>query len=89
LRGQQKGNRPSFAGAAPPAHAEALYGAFCEALRAEGLAVETGRFGARMVVEVANDGPVTIVLERRPQRLRVETGICFESDHQGRREKTR
>lgn len=58
----EKGNRPSFAGAAPPEEAEALYEAFCAALRPMGLEVETGVFGARMKVEIANDGPVTIVL---------------------------
>lgn len=58
-----KGNRPSFAGAARPEQAEPLYGRFCEELRALGLAVETGVFGARMAVELVNDGPVTIVLD--------------------------
>lgn len=58
-----KGNRPSFGGAAPPAEAEPLVERFCEALRAEGVQVETGRFGARMHVELVNEGPVTIVLE--------------------------
>jgi D-tyrosyl-tRNA(Tyr) deacylase len=58
-----KGNRPSFAAAAPPEHAEPLYDAFCEALRELGVRVETGVFGARMAVELVNDGPVTIVLE--------------------------
>jgi len=57
-----KGNRPSFSDAAPPAEAEPLYEAFCDALRAEGVPVETGAFGARMQVELVNDGPVTIVL---------------------------
>ena len=59
----EKGNRPSFAGAAPPEEAETLYEAFCAALRGSGLPVETGVFGTRMTVEIANDGPVTIVLE--------------------------
>jgi D-aminoacyl-tRNA deacylase len=58
-----KGNRPSFAAAAPPEMAEALYEAFCDALAAEGVEVARGRFGARMRVELANDGPVTIVLD--------------------------
>jgi D-tyrosyl-tRNA(Tyr) deacylase len=59
----RKGNRPSFAGAAPPEQAERLYDGFCAALRAEGVAVTTGRFGAQMAVELVNDGPVTIVLD--------------------------
>jgi D-aminoacyl-tRNA deacylase len=59
----ERGNRPSFSAAAPPARAEPLYEAFCAALRDEGIDVATGRFGARMLVEVANDGPVTIVLD--------------------------
>lgn len=57
-----KGNRPSFAEAARPEQAEPLYEAFCEALAAEGLRVERGVFGARMQVELVNDGPVTVVL---------------------------
>jgi D-tyrosyl-tRNA(Tyr) deacylase len=57
-----KGNRPSFSGAAEPAEAERLYEHFCAALRAEGVTVETGVFGARMRVALVNDGPVTIVL---------------------------
>ncbi|MFL5929845.1 MAG: D-aminoacyl-tRNA deacylase [Gaiellaceae bacterium] len=58
-----KGNRPSFSDAAPPEQAEPLYQAFCEALAAEGIRVERGVFGARMRVELTNDGPVTIVLD--------------------------
>jgi D-aminoacyl-tRNA deacylase len=58
-----KGNRPSFSGAARPERAEPLYERFCAALRDLGVPVETGVFGARMEVELANDGPVTIVLE--------------------------
>lgn len=57
-----KGNRPSFTNAAPPEEAEPLYERFCDALRALGVPVETGVFGARMVVELTNEGPVTIVL---------------------------
>jgi D-aminoacyl-tRNA deacylase len=59
----RKGNRPSFTDAAPPEDAEALYEAFSAALSNEGVAVERGVFGARMQVELVNDGPVTIVLE--------------------------
>jgi D-aminoacyl-tRNA deacylase len=58
-----KGNRPSFTDAAPPDQAEPLYEAFCEALRKLGPRVETGVFGARMALELINEGPVTIVLE--------------------------
>ena len=57
-----KGNRPSFSAAAPPEQAEPLYERFGAALAELGVPVETGRFGARMSVELANDGPVTIVL---------------------------
>ena len=57
-----KGNRPSFTAAAPPEEAEPLYESFCTALRELGVPVETGVFGARMEVELVNDGPVTIVL---------------------------
>ncbi len=59
----QKGNRPSFTDAAPPEEAERLYEAFCAALAAVGVALETGVFGARMRIELVNDGPVTIVLD--------------------------
>jgi D-aminoacyl-tRNA deacylase len=58
-----KGNRPSFAAAAPPELAELLYERFCAELRELGVPVETGVFGAKMEVELVNDGPVTIVLE--------------------------
>jgi D-tyrosyl-tRNA(Tyr) deacylase len=57
-----KGNRPSFAEAAPPEAAEPVYERFCAELRALGVAVETGVFGAKMELELVNDGPVTIVL---------------------------
>jgi D-aminoacyl-tRNA deacylase len=57
-----KGNRPSFTEAAPPDEAERLYEIFCSDLQALGVDVERGSFGARMRVELANDGPVTIVL---------------------------
>ena len=58
-----KGNRPSFADAAPPEQADGLYERFCGELRALGVRVETGVFGARMELDIVNDGPVTIVLD--------------------------
>jgi D-tyrosyl-tRNA(Tyr) deacylase len=58
-----KGNRPSFSGAASPEQAEPLYERFCETLRVLGVDVAQGRFGARMAVELVNDGPVTIVVD--------------------------
>ena len=61
--GRSRRNRPSFAEAARPEEAEAAYEAFCEALRALAVPVETGSFGTRMNVQIVNDGPVTIVLE--------------------------
>jgi D-tyrosyl-tRNA(Tyr) deacylase len=62
LADTSKGNRPSFTEAAPPEKAAELYDVFCEALRALGVSVATGVFGARMEVELVNDGPVTLVL---------------------------
>ena len=59
----RRGNRPSFTDAARPAQGEDVYAAFVEALRAEGVPVKTGIFGAHMCVELVNDGPVTILLE--------------------------
>jgi len=58
-----KGNRPSFSLAAAPEVAEPLYEHFCAALAGEGVPVARGVFGARMKLELVNDGPVTIVLE--------------------------
>lgn len=60
----RKGRRPSFSKAAPPEIAEPLVGAFVAFLEEEGLHVETGIFGAMMLVEIHNDGPVTIILDR-------------------------
>ena len=59
-----RGRRPSFVDAAPPAVAESLYERFVAALRERGAKVETGSFGASMQVELVNDGPVTIWIER-------------------------
>ena len=59
-----KGRRPSFIGAARPDAAIPLYESFVLALRSKGLSVETGEFGAMMDVELVNDGPVTLWLER-------------------------
>jgi D-tyrosyl-tRNA(Tyr) deacylase len=58
-----RGNRPSFSDAAPPEEAEPLYERFCAELAALGPRVARGVFGARMLVEIENDGPVTIVLD--------------------------
>ena len=62
LADTRKGNRPSYVGAAAPDLAEPLYERFCERLGAK-----RGIFGARMEVELVNDGPVTLVLEARPR----------------------
>ncbi|NCC36002.1 MAG: D-tyrosyl-tRNA(Tyr) deacylase [Chloroflexia bacterium] len=59
----RKGRRPSFVRAAPPEVAQPLVDAYAEALRALGLTVAMGRFGAMMQVALVNDGPVTIMLE--------------------------
>ncbi|HEY3381469.1 MAG TPA: D-aminoacyl-tRNA deacylase [Vicinamibacterales bacterium] len=59
----RKGRRPSFDGAAPPAHAKALYEDFVGLLRESGVPVATGVFQAHMQVELVNDGPVTILLD--------------------------
>ena len=60
----RKGRRPSFVDAAPPERAIPLYERFVALLRARGLHVETGEFGAMMEVELVNDGPVTLSIER-------------------------
>lgn len=60
----KKGRRPSFIEAARPDQAEPLWEYFNERLRSHGLTVETGRFGAMMDVQLINDGPVTIILEK-------------------------
>ncbi len=65
LADTRKGRRPSFVDAAPPAQAEALFEQFVAEARASGLKVETGRFQQHMLVEIENDGPVTIMLDSR------------------------
>jgi D-tyrosyl-tRNA(Tyr) deacylase len=60
----RKGKRPSFIDAARPEVAVPLYERFVDMLRASGLQVETGEFGAMMDVELLNDGPVTLILEK-------------------------
>lgn len=68
----RKGRRPSFVDAAPPQVAEALYKRFVELVNGAGVPVQTGRFQQHMLVELANDGPVTIMLDsadrERPRR---------------------
>lgn len=58
-----KGNRPSYIDAAPPDEGEQGYEAFVRELRGQGMEVQTGRFGAHMIVHLENDGPVTLLLE--------------------------
>ena len=62
----RKGRRPSFVGAAPPKIAEPLFDALVDAIRGQGVHVETGRFGAKMAVDLVNDGPVTLLIEVEP-----------------------
>lgn len=61
-----KGRRPSFVHAAPPDVAEPLVERFAKRVAVHGIPVESGRFGAHMLVAIENDGPVTIMLEREP-----------------------
>jgi D-tyrosyl-tRNA(Tyr) deacylase len=65
----RKGRRPSFTDSAPPEKAIPLYERFIDQLRQRGRTVATGRFGADMQIEIHNDGPVTLMLER-------EAGVC-------------
>jgi len=67
---RQKGTRPDFSEAARREVAEPLYETFCQALRDLGAPVESGVFGARMDVELVNDGPVTLVLDAEASRGR-------------------
>ena len=59
----RRGNRPSFSSALEPKLAEPLFERVCTQIRARGIAVQTGRFGADMAVESLNDGPVTLLLD--------------------------
>ncbi len=59
----RKGNRPSFTDAARPEKAEGLYEKFVEYIRDNGIACETGVFGADMMIELVNDGPITLIVE--------------------------
>jgi len=61
----KKGRRPSFSDAAPPEEAEDLFESFLSYLRSSGLKVECGRFQQHMLVEIHNDGPVTVMLDSR------------------------
>lgn len=61
----RKGRRPSFGHAADPDLAERLYQYFVEQVRGHGIQVQTGRFGAKMAVELINDGPVTFIVESK------------------------
>jgi D-tyrosyl-tRNA(Tyr) deacylase len=63
LADARKGRRPSFEAAASPEKAEALINLFTKLVRETGLQVETGRFQQHMVVEIHNDGPVTVALD--------------------------
>jgi D-tyrosyl-tRNA(Tyr) deacylase len=64
----RNGNRPGFSRAAPPEEGDRLYRLFCDRLRAEGVAVETGVFGASMAVSLVNQGPVPILMDTRDPR---------------------
>lgn len=69
LADSRRGRRPSFIAAADPGIAEPLVAALCVALRAQGLEVASGIFGARMSVSLVNEGPVTLVLEFKEGRV--------------------
>jgi len=62
----RKGRRPSFVGAASPEVAEPLFDRLVAAIAGQGVPIQTGRFGAKMVVELTNDGPVTLIVEVEP-----------------------
>jgi D-aminoacyl-tRNA deacylase len=71
LADTRKGRRPSFIDAAPPGPAQELFHRLVEILRSSGLKVETGRFQTHMLVEIRNDGPVTILLDSREKLAKV------------------
>lgn len=68
LADTRRGRRPSFASAAAPERAEPLVELYSEALRRQGIEVQTGKFGAHMIVSLENNGPVTIILKSEAER---------------------
>jgi len=72
LAATRKGRRPGFTDAAPPEIAETLFNQFVEQSKTSGLKVETGRFQTHMLVEINNDGPVTIFIDSK-ERLNSRT----------------
>ena len=64
----RKGRRPSFVNASPPEISEPLYNQFVQFLRDSGLKVAEGSFGARMMVEIFNDGPVTVIIDTEDKK---------------------
>ncbi len=74
----QKGRRPTFIAAAPPSLAVPLYERLIEQLRAKGVTVATGQFGADMQVELVNDGPVTLILDSPSRSTPVTATECVD-----------
>jgi D-tyrosyl-tRNA(Tyr) deacylase len=75
LADTRKGRRPSFVEAAAPGEARALFEEFVSACRQSGLKVETGRFQEHMLVEIHNDGPVTITMDSREKIPGTDVGL--------------
>ena len=69
----RQGRRPSFDGAAPPEKGRELFDALVEAVRAQGVTVETGEFGADMAASIVNDGPVTVIVDSTEARREKRT----------------
>jgi len=69
LADTRRGRRPSFIQAAAPVEAQALFNRFVELARSGGVTVETGRFQQHMLVRICNDGPVTVLIDSRKQRV--------------------